>query len=219
MAACPFLSELLEIHKKSDPKYRFIVGIVGAPASGKSTLAEQLSSTLNTRLKQEISTHFNMDGYHYYNDELYQRGIYAHKGAHFTFNAEKFITKLIKIKEHTGKVLCPIYDRMGVDNPIEDVHEIKVQHKIVVVEGNYLLLSVFPWITIRDILNYCICLEVDRDIQIKRLLKRHIEGGKSESQARNKIELTDLPNGELILKDKDRADYIFRPAVNFEEST
>ena len=83
-----------------------------------------------------------MDGFHLYNDDLHSKGIYDHKGAHFTFDVKKFILKLMEIKESSGDILCPIYDRQGIDNRIEDAHPIKANHRMVIVDGNYLLLSI-----------------------------------------------------------------------------
>lgn len=215
MPVYPFLSEILEKFDMDNSDQRFLVGIAGAPASGKSTLAEIIAKTINNQFDHEIATKLNMDGYHYYNVDLLDKGIFDHKGAHFTFNAEKFILKLIETKEVNRDVKCPIYDRKGTDNPIENAHAITSNHRIVIVEGNYLLLSIYPWVTIRQVLDYAIFLEVDPDIQFKRLLKRHTSGGRNETEAKQKIEFTDLPNGELIIEDRHRADYIFKPNTNF----
>ncbi len=128
-----------------------MVGIVGVPGSGKSTLTERLPAALDKNLGVEVSTQFNLDGYHYYNDELQKRGIYPDKGAHFTFDGNKFIKKLVEIRENQGDIFCPLYDRQ-LHNPIPDAHVIARAHRIVFVEGNYLLLTIHPWVDIKAIL-------------------------------------------------------------------
>ena len=210
----PFLSEILEKYNRQRDRYRFLVGIVGAPAAGKSYLAERLPTYFNQSLGTETATHFNMDAYHRYDAELYAKGIYDHKGAHFTFDVEGFIAKLIEIKEKPEKVLCPIYDRSRSHDPIQDAHAILPQHRAVFVEGNYLLSTVHPWISIRHILDYCIFVEVDEAIQIPRLLDRHISSGKNPEEAERKVYRTDIPNAHLIRQGKSRADYVYQPEVN-----
>lgn len=204
----PFLKALLKKDKQTNSRHRFLVGIIGPPASGKSTLAEKLPGVINQQLGQKVATHFNMDGYHFHNDQLFKKGIHPHKGAHFTFDVQAFIEKLVEIKEVHQDVLCPIYDR-SLHNPTPDAHTIKATDRIVIVEGNYLLLSVFPWIGIRFILNYSIFLTIDESTQFQRLMDRHTSTGKTAPEAEAKIYRTDLPNSTLILKDIDRADFVY----------
>ena len=194
---------------------RFLVGIIGAPASGKSYLAAKLPVLINRQLDAEIATSFAMDAYHYQNDFLLDQGIHPHKGCHFTFDVKGFTEKLVEIKEGNGDILCPIYDR-SLHNPTPNGHQIKSSHRMVMVEGNYLLTNIFPWNSLKYIFNYTLFIEVDPDIQYERLLDRHTSTGKSEKEAEAKIRRTDLPNAELIEKSKIRADYIFHPQANFK---
>lgn len=210
----PFLPNLLQQFKHADSTKRFLVGIVGAPGSGKSYQAERLPEIVNAELGEEVATFLAMDGYHYFNEYLYSQGMHAHKGSHFTFDVQAFMEKLIELKENPGPVNCPIYDR-SLHDPTPNGHLIQPKHKIVFIEGNYLLLRVFPWIGIRYILDYCVFVDVDPKLQFERLLERHITTGKSPKDAEAKVHRTDLTNSELILQDKDRADVVFRPEGNF----
>ena len=210
----PFLPLVLEKFRRFDSSHRFILGIVGPPASGKSFLAEQLPGLINERSGEDICSHVSMDGYHYHNDHLTANGLYPHEGSHFTFDVKGFIQKLIEIKEEPGAVSCPVYIRKD-HNPVEKGHIIRPRHRIVIAEGNYLLLTVFPWISIRHILDFSICLDVDPQIQWTRLMDRHTGTGKTEKEAANKILITDLPNTDIILRDKKRADCLYLPPGNF----
>lgn len=210
----PFLEQVIARFQRKESPYRFLLGIVGAPASGKSTLAELLPPIINSEMGVEVATHFNMDGYHRFNAALKERAIFPYKGSHFTFDVEGFMAKLVEIKEADRTVKCPIYDRK-VKDPTPDAHTILRGHRMVVVEGNYLLLDIHPWRAIRHLLDFCIYLEVEENIQIQRLLKRHIKGGKSRAQAMDKVKITDLPNAALIERDRHRADVVYRPPGNF----
>jgi pantothenate kinase len=209
----PFLIPLLKKYARSESPHRFLVGIVGPPASGKSFLAELLAGKINEQIGENIATYFNMDGYHLFNSELHRRGIHPHKGCIFTFDVEKFTEKLVEIKESPAEVFCSIYDR-SLHDPTPDGHLIGAQHRVVFVEGNYLLSRVFPWTGLRFMFDYSIFLEVDPEIQFQRLLERHISSGKSPAEAENKAIRTDLPNSALIRRDKDRADFVFWPQAN-----
>ena len=155
----PFFNTIIDKFKTLSPNQRLLVGIVGIPGSGKSFLAEKLASLVNDKIEDNIATFFNMDGYHHYDSYLFEKGIHCYKGAHFTFNSEQFIEKLIEIKEVQDRIICPIYDR-NIHNPIENGNIIESNHKIVFVEGNYLLTSIFPWYCIRYILDFSIYIEM-----------------------------------------------------------
>ncbi|MEM7368874.1 MAG: nucleoside/nucleotide kinase family protein [Bacteroidota bacterium] len=209
----PFLPAVLQKFSNTDRASRFLVGIVGAPASGKSYLSEVLPPIVNAHFGQEIATSMAMDGYHYYNEQLREKGIFPHKGSHFTFDVQAFTEKLVELKESRNPVSCPIYDR-SIHDPTPDANVILPSHRLVFVEGNYLLSRVFPWITLRFLLDVCIFVEVEAEVQFQRLLTRHMAGGQSEQEAAAKARRTDLPNTELVVQDKHRADHVFFPVAN-----
>lgn len=208
-----FLSTVLDKYSQMKETGRLLVGIAGPPASGKSYWAERLPNLVNERLGGEVATHFAMDGYHFYDKDLHRKGTYPYKGSHFTFDVQAFIEKLIEIKELMGEVKCPIFDR-SIDEPVQGRQVISAHHKIVFVEGNYLLSKVYPWCTIKYLLCYSIYIKVDPDIQFKRLMDRHKSLGKNENEALEKIHRTDWLNTLEIEKDMDRANHIFIPNSN-----
>ncbi|MDH3649069.1 MAG: hypothetical protein OEQ53_05260 [Saprospiraceae bacterium] len=209
----PFLPSILAGLEQFSNK-RVLIGIVGPPASGKSYLVKKIVLEVNQDLGEDVATYFSMDGYHYHNDFLHERGMYVHKGAHFTFDAEGFIQKLVEIKEFDGAVNSPIYDR-SLHNPTPDGDLIKETHRMVFVEGNYLMTTIYPWIIIKYLLDYSVFLEVELQVQIDRLMMRHMASGKSRQEAADKIARTDLPNSALILESKQRTDYVLKPQANF----
>ncbi|MCI4667310.1 MAG: nucleoside/nucleotide kinase family protein [Bacteroidia bacterium] len=209
----PFLPQLIENFQASGPNSRYLIGICGPPASGKSWLSTRLSESIKHAIGENISTAFAMDAYHFYEKDLQEKGLTPFKGSPFTFDAPAFIDKLIEIKEKPGEIFCPIFDR-SIDEPVQNALRILPEQRIVVVEGNYLLTRVFPWNTIKYLLDMTIFLDVNADIQQNRLIQRHMALGKSETEAHEKIKRTDAINTELIRKEKDRADIIFIPKAN-----
>lgn len=70
------------------------MGVVGAPASGKSTLTREV--VLNIHEQHVPAVVIPMDGYHYYKHELDampdSAAMHARRGAHWTFNVRAWRT-------------------------------------------------------------------------------------------------------------------------------
>ncbi|MBX2815911.1 MAG: AAA family ATPase [Saprospiraceae bacterium] len=190
---------------------RILIGVLGPPASGKSTLAR--------RLVQKLSHHaviaLPMDGFHLPNEVLLKKGILPWKGCHFTFDAARFVHTVERIQDNAELVKCPSYDRTVHHDAIEDAIEIDMHHRIIIAEGNYLLLDVEPWSSLRDIWDFSIYVDVHPDIQLQRLIARHVKGGRTAVEARAKAGSTDLPNSKLIQNVRHLADFVFEPPANF----
>jgi pantothenate kinase len=200
---------LLEIRAQALP--RFLLGIAGPPGSGKSTLAELTCRIWN----EEITTTtcgaasiVPMDGYHHSNDELLQMGILHLKGIPATFDSQSFIKKLKEIQSRPEEThYCPRFDR-SIEASIADDISVTPEHKVVIVEGNYLLLNEAPWDELSTIFNSIWYIDASESVLLPRLLSRHQAAGKDSAKAREKVESTDLPNARLIEKTKTRADKI-----------
>jgi len=77
---------------------------------------------------------------------------------------------------------------------------IKPPNRLIIVEGNYLLLNCSPWNLIRTKLDEVWYLDTPLDIIKERLFNRHVSGGTIKKEAKRKITLVDIPNAELIKK-------------------
>ena len=71
-----------DIHKSN--KNRYFIAISGPPASGKSTTSEKLHFDLT--LKKHKPSILQMDGFHYDNSILKEKGLLSKKGAPETFD-------------------------------------------------------------------------------------------------------------------------------------
>lgn len=188
---------------------RFTLGICGAPGAGKSTLAAWIVEEWNKLYPQE-SVLLPMDGYHYANEFLEERGLLALKGIPETFNADAFIKKLAEIRSNPQSThYCPKFDR-SIEASLENAIEISPEHRLVVVEGNYLLLGQEPWNQVKALLDQCWYIEADERLLLPRLQTRHEAGGKTEKDARAKVESTDLPNARLVAESMKRADRVLK---------
>ncbi len=191
---------------KTPADKRFVVGIVGFPGAGKSTLAEELVKSLNTIFSsQQKAQLLPMDGYHLPNEILDKLGLRAFKGIPDTFDAGGFIQLLAKIKQSPLQILkAPVFDR-SIDGSIEDAIEIGMDVKVIVTEGNYLLLEDGEWRQIAELLDDSWFLDTSIESIRPRLIARHVKGGRSLDAAIAKVESTDLPNALIIAKSRPRA--------------
>jgi len=197
-------NRLMETYKKSGNK-RFLLAITGVPGAGKSTLANLLMKNINEVLKEESAIVIPMDGYHYHNDILIEKGLLPLKGIPQTFDAQKFVMLIKEIaSEKIEKLYCPAYDR-DLHNPVERSIVIENKHKIIIVEGNYLLLDTCPWNELADLFSESWFIETPLTTTKERLISRHVLTGRSVEEALTKISSTDTPNAELIIQTRHRA--------------
>ena len=185
---------------------RFIVGIAGGPGSGKSTFAVKLEELINSKAKADLTQIFPMDGFHRKNIELERSGLISVKGAPETFDVEGYTTMLNRIK--LGENLkAPIYSRETHD-VIDNALSIEPYHEIIITEGNYLFYDVEAWREIKDIIDLKIYIDAEKYVCEKRLLERHMRGGKTETEALEKIKMVDMENYDLIDQTKKYADEV-----------
>jgi pantothenate kinase len=183
---------------------RRLLGIVGTPGSGKSTLAQLLADALG-----EQAVVVPMDGFHLANRELARLGRAARKGAPDTFDVGGYRALLARLKQQQQDetIYAPLFQR-EIEESIAGAITILPQTRLVISEGNYLLLSQGPWASIAPIFDECWFVSVSAEERHSRLMERHQQFGRSEEAARAWIDSTDEPNARLIEGDRDRADWV-----------
>jgi pantothenate kinase len=108
----------------------------------------------------------------------------------------------------TGPVNGPGYSR-EIEDTVEDAFTVDGKVRVLVVEGNYLLLPDSPWDAIKPLLDLSIFIHVDRDKVFNRLMKRHGEalgGGFTYERNLEHVNRVDLSNYDLVEKSAGRAD-------------
>ncbi|MCJ8338242.1 MAG: deoxynucleoside kinase [Pseudomonadales bacterium] len=184
---------------------RIIIAVAGAPGSGKSTLAEHLQTQINQQKPELRSQIVAMDGFHFDNNTLINNGLIEVKGSPETFDVQA-LTKLIKrIREKKEPVPVPIFDR-SAETVIPNATFIELSTKIVIVEGNYLLLQRSPWTNLRSLFDLSVFIHVSTSTLEERLLQRWLGYGFSKSQAAQKVMNNDLVNAKLVVQSSYQAD-------------
>ena len=192
---------------ESRAQHRIAIGLAGGPGTGKSTLAAELVTMLNA-VHPGSAALVPMDGFHMRHAKLEAMGQVDYKGAPHTFEGADFVTFLHRLKAATGPVSGPGYSRK-IEDVVEDAFTVAAEVKILIVEGNYLLLTEGPWAGVKPLLDYAVFVDVPRELVKARLLKRHGEEGLfTEERNRAHIERNDLPNYDLVCLSQDRADVV-----------
>jgi pantothenate kinase len=197
------LAEALEVIRPLVQKQqgRSIVGICGPPAAGKSTLSTALAAALDG------SVAVPMDGFHLANVELDRLGLADRKGAPETFDAAGFVHLLRRIRAADQLVYAPSYSRT-LHESIGGVIPVPVSTRVVIVEGNYLLLDKGPWSGVRDLLDLALYLDAPDDLRQESLVRRQLAKGLDLDGAHDWVERSDERNAAVIAATRDRADLI-----------
>jgi pantothenate kinase len=190
---------------------RIIVGIAGAPGSGKSTMAAALAETLARRDGADRVALLPMDGFHLDNDVLSARGLLHVKGAPETFDAQGFVALLERIRADDGAIRHPLFDRAR-DCTIPDAGCVAASVEIVVVEGNYLLLQQGAWASLKHLMDATIMLSVPLPELHRRLVARWIEHGLPPEAAVARAEQNDMANARTVTDNSAPADLTIRLA-------
>ncbi|MDK8872053.1 nucleoside/nucleotide kinase family protein [Paracoccus sp. SSJ] len=180
---------------------RRVLAVLGAPGSGKSTLAAQLAAGLDDAVLVP------MDGFHLDNRLLEADGLRGCKGAPETFDAAGFVALVQRLKAG-GEVIHPIFDR-ALDLAIAGAGRVEAETRLVVVEGNYLLLDRDPWRELAGLWDLSVILDVPMEELRRRLTARWQGLGRSPAKVMAHLE-NDLGNAELVLRESLPADLVVR---------
>lgn len=185
---------------------RSLIGIVGKPGAGKSTVVEEIEK----RYKPNEVSIIPMDGFHLSNEELIKLGRRDRKGAPDTFDVEGFISLIKKVK-HESQVdhKFPIFHR-EIEASVSDEGAVPKESKVVVIEGNYLFSEDHNWSGVFPLLDHTWFIEIDDEVRIERLIARHIRYGKTPEEAENWSRGSDETNARFIELTAHRASNIIK---------
>lgn len=187
-----FLTNILARLDQAKPPFK--IGIAGTPATGKSTLAERLVSSLSSM--NHTSRLCPMDGFHLRNSQLDARGLRRFKGRCDTFDSSAFAEAVKRLG--TGiSFWWPSYSRQ-LHEPVPEGIRIEGTEDVYVIEGNYVLADSEPWRTSAEQFDLRVFVDAPNRILRHRLLRRHTRGGCSRSEAFEKISRTDMLNASVI---------------------
>lgn len=155
------LAQELALPPSSQRVRRVLVAVVGAPGSGKTTLANVLSRLVGGSVVVSI------DGYHLRNAELVECGWRADKGLPHTLDVPRCIVDVQRVREPESVGSFPEYNR-ALHEPVADAVRVLRKTEVVIVEGHlgYLL-------PLRDLFDVVVVLDAPLELIRRRLHARN----------------------------------------------
>jgi pantothenate kinase len=189
---------------------RAVCAVAGAPGSGKSTLAEHLVERLNEGEPGSAAL-LPMDGFHY--DDLYliPAGLRPRKGSPETFDVGGLRHTILRLRANDeDAVAVPVFDR-DIEIARAGARLIPSSVRVIVCEGNYLLLQRSPWNSLLPLFDATVLIDVPEE-ELRRRLRLRWEGYHlTDDQIAWKLDGNDLPNGRVVMEESAPAQYVVRP--------
>ena len=187
---------------------RAVLGITGAPAAGKTTLAEEIVAAIARTSPPGWVAHVPMDGFHLADVELDRLGLRDRKGAPDTFDALGYASLLRRLREDQDDMIyAPGFERV-IEQPIAGAIPVARDARLIVSEGNYLLVEDERWTKVRPLVDEVWYADLDQAERMRRLVARHRRFGKDEADAVRWAHGTDERNAEVIAATRQRADLL-----------
>jgi pantothenate kinase len=177
--------------------HRLVVALAGPPGAGKSTIA----SILRDRCVNELGASSEivpMDGFHLDDSVLRTRNLLPRKGAENTFDVGGLAALLRRIRANAeDEIAAPLFDR-ALEISRAGALIITRQTRVVIVEGNYLLLDAAPWTALRGLFDIAVRIRTPQGLLRRRLVDRWKQFELPSEEIARKVEGNDLPNGEMV---------------------
>lgn len=207
------LDEAAERVRSFAGERRVLLGIVGAPGAGKSTLADLLLARLRADppvgADESWVAQLPMDGFHLADVQLERLGLLDRKGAPETFDVDGYVATLSRLRDETDRtVYAPGFERT-LEQPIAGAVAIRPAARLVITEGNYLLLGQGGWERVAGLLDEVWFVDPPAD-RLERLVARHVAFGKAPDEARAWVDRVDEPNAALVAGTRAAADVVVR---------
>jgi pantothenate kinase len=188
---------------------RTIVAIAGPPGSGKSTIAARIVGELNSGERGSAAV-VGMDGFHYDDVVLNERGLRARKGAPETFDVAGLEHLLSRLRHNSEpEIAVPVFDR-AIEISRAGALIIPRSTRFVIVEGNYLLLKPPPWANLFQYYDMTVCLLIEDSVLRERLETRWRLLGFDHDEIQAKVVQNDLANALLVRSQSQDSDFLIR---------
>lgn len=183
---------------------RTLLGLAGAPGSGKSTFA----AWIQQQLGPELAVVVPMDGFHLGNAIIEGTPLRQRKGAIDTFDVGGYLSLLQRLARRDEEVVYAPEFRRTLDEPVAASIAVPASVPLVITEGNYLLAEPPPWRKVRAQLDEVWFVDTPPALRLERLVDRHVYFGMERPAAEEWAGGSDQANAELIEKTKASADRI-----------
>ena len=205
----PFLKTLTDMQRAKGS--RLLVMLAAPPGAGKTTLASFLRKLSMESPALTPLQVIGMDGFHRRQEDLMSHtavrdgkeiSLVKIKGAPVTFDLTKLKERVREVA--SGKVCpWPVYDRL-LHNPVENA--LQVDGELVLLEGNYLLLTEPGWCELSGYADYTVLIRAEEAFLRARLIERRVRTGVERNASVEFVDFSDMPNVRLCLERSGHAD-------------
>ncbi|MBU2670745.1 nucleoside/nucleotide kinase family protein [Actinoplanes bogorensis] len=186
---------------------RVLIGLTGPPGAGKSTISELMVTGLDEHLPGQVAL-VPMDGYHLAQSAIERMGLADVKGAPETFDGAGYVALLQRLRSESDTTIYVPEFRRALDDAVAAAIAVPPRVRVIITEGNYLLLDRAPWNGVREMLDEAWYVELDHGTRIDRLVERHVRFKDDLATAQRRATGSDQRNAELVARSKDRADLV-----------
>lgn len=212
------LADTIRQQASKHSKPRYLVAIAGVPGSGKTTTAQAVVQQLNKDTNIHAAL-LSMDGFHLPRSALDQlpnpKEAHIRRGAPWTFDVARFVQFMHDLRTWSDKtplttpsstpwspseiISAPAFDHKTKD-PVENGISITPDARIIIVEGNYLLLDEPGWRDLANLVDYRVFVDTDLQEARERTAKRHVLAGieKTLEDGYRRVDSNDYLNGVSI---------------------
>lgn len=183
---------------------RMLLGIGGAPGSGKSTF----SACLQKHFGAGSAVVVPMDGFHLGNTIIDGTLLRDRKGAIDTFDVGGYLSLLQRLARRDEPIVYAPDFRRTIDEPIAASIAVPADVPLVITEGNYLLADEPQWRKVRAQLDEVWFLDTPPALRLSRLVERHVLFGKDRAAAEAWAHGTDETNARMTEATRHAADRI-----------
>ena len=201
----PEISQAMDaLRRRLVPGARTILGITGAPGSGKSTFAAWIQQQFGPATAVVVP----MDGFHLGNAIIDGTPLRQRKGAIDTFDAGGYLSLLRRLARRDEPVVYAPEFRRTLDEPVAASIAVPAEIPLVITEGNYLLAEHEPWKEVRAQLDEVWFVDTPQELRLRRLAARHASFGMDQAAAEAWAAGPDENNARLIRATRPAADRI-----------
>ncbi|GAB5080753.1 nucleoside/nucleotide kinase family protein [Arthrobacter sp. AD-310] len=201
----PAIAQAMDaLRRRMVPGTRTILGITGAPGSGKSTFAAWIREQFTPGTAVVVP----MDGFHLGNAVIDGTPLRDRKGAIDTFDAGGYLSLLRRLVARDEAVVYAPEFRRTLDEPVAASIPVPAEAPLVITEGNYLLVEQEPWKEVRAQLDEVWFVDTPEELRLGRLVARHVSFGMGQAAAQAWASGPDEANARLIRTTRHAADRV-----------